>query len=86
MGQKRANGFGLHDMSGNVWEWTCSEFDEGYNGGESKCASNNNSNGRQLVNRGGSWGGEPRFMRSADRGWTTPGDWGTDLGFRLAQD
>ena len=32
MGSFRANGFGLHDMLGNVWEGTADCFNESYRG------------------------------------------------------
>ena len=83
VGGYRANGYGLHDMLGNVWEWTCSEYDEGYGGAEQRCTSG--SEGRRVI-RGGSWSNDPRRVRAAFRS-----RYATDyrlfyLGFRLAQD
>ena len=83
VGVYRANGYGLHDMLGNVWEWTCSEYDEGYGGAERRCASG--GAGRRVL-RGGSWSSEPWWVRSADRYGYGPDDRITTLGFRLAQD
>ena len=83
VGVYRANGYGLHDMLGNVWEWTCSEYDEGYGGAERRCASG--GAGRRVI-RGGSWLHVPRWVRSASRFGNDTGYRNYFLGFRLAQD
>ena len=80
--QKAANGFGLYDMSGNVWELTCSQHEGEYSGGEQKCA---NSGTVAHAARGGSWHYFPAWVRSAVRLWVAPTERINDLGFRLAR-
>ena len=81
VGQFQPNDFGLYDMLGNVWEWTCSEFTDPYGGAEKRCASAGNTRGRVL--RGGSWSDRPRSVRSAIRNGHSRGVRGSNLGFRL---
>jgi len=83
VGQKLANRFGLHDMTGNVWEWTCSAYTERYDGEERTCT--NDASSRRVL-RGGSWLDRTDLVRSAYRGRLDPTDRNNLLGFRLAQD
>ena len=79
VGSFNANPFGLYDMSGNVWEWTCSNWREQFDGSEQQC--NNITNDIQL--RGGSWGVPPDSVRAAGRGSLHPGDRLKNIGFRV---
>ena len=85
VGGKAANGLGLYDMTGNVDEWTCSEYEEKYAGGEKKCSGNNDTTGLRVA-RGGSWIPVPADVRSAGRSGFYPTGSSQAQGFRLAQD
>jgi len=79
------NSFGLHDTVGNVWEWTCSEYENKYKGKEKQCLSKKHANNAYLSFRGGSWFGGASWMRSAFRYFWSATDRDGDLGFRVAR-
>lgn len=65
--------YGCVDMSGNVWEWTSSEFDPEVD-----------IYFRTLVLKGGSYGSPANEVRCAERLDLNPGSTGTLFGFRVA--
>jgi formylglycine-generating enzyme required for sulfatase activity/serine/threonine protein kinase len=85
VGSKAANGLWLYDMSGNVWEWTCSAYAAPYDGAEQRCISNKDASSARVM-RGGSWGnGDPRNLRAANRRYGQPEFRDFNLGLRLAR-
>jgi formylglycine-generating enzyme required for sulfatase activity len=81
VGSFKPNPFGLYETAGNVWEWTCSEYQDKYTGKEQHCAK---SAGR-FAARGASWGSGASWARSAFRFWGTPTYRDVDDGVRLAR-
>ncbi len=80
VGTKKANGFGLYDMLGNVFEWV-NDYYDAYSADE-QTNPQGPSSGSNRVLRGGSWGSVTDFVRSSYRNGYTPGISHTKLGFR----
>jgi formylglycine-generating enzyme required for sulfatase activity len=79
-----ASPFGLHDMSGNAWEWTASDF-EVYPGGDPSLLTNKTAG---KVIRGGCYQSEPDQATTTYRGKWPPRGAKTyaQTGFRCALD
>lgn len=87
------NGFKLHDMHGNVWEWVADCYYDSYGnanipvsgrptdgGAATGCSSN-----QDRVLRGGSWYNFPQLLRSAIRDGNSPVFRDYIFGFRVAR-
>ena len=80
------NGWGLHDMHGNVWEWCEDVWHGNYTGApEDGSAWVRDRDPDRRVLRGGSWIEIPRSIRSADRFRGAPESRYYGAGFRVAR-
>lgn len=68
--QKKPNGYGLHDMSGNVREW---------------CWDSNPNRSEDRYYCGGSWRYGASYCEVGNESWSRANNWGLDLGFRIVR-
>jgi formylglycine-generating enzyme required for sulfatase activity len=83
VGGKAGNGYGLHDMAGNVFEWV-----NDWHGPYSAGAQTNPAGpmtGRYRGVRGGCWFISTYWLRAATREYDPPDSQGSYLGFRAAR-
>jgi len=82
LGSYGANAWGLHDMHGNVLEWCSDWYFSGLPGGQ---VSNPQGpvSGSERVIRGGNWGRNGRYCRSAVRYNGFPDGGYYTVGFRI---
>jgi len=81
-----ANGWGLHDMHGNVWEWCADHWHGSYNfapGDDQPWLIPAAAADERRLLRGGSWDFSPRNCRSAYRNRSRPVDADDFVGFRV---
>ena len=79
VGSFAANGYGLKDMAGNVFQWCWDWSGMPYAGGSDPRGA---VSGSYRVLRGGGWNGNANYCRTADRDYYFPSFSNNDFGFR----
>jgi sulfatase modifying factor 1 len=86
VGSYRANGFGLHDMQGNVVEWVADFYDAAYYASSPAVNPQGPENGKFRVIRGGGWHSGASCNRVCYRN-ALPANWvDFNVGFRCVKD
>lgn len=86
VGSFEPNGFGIYDMSGNVWEWVSDWYDLYYYGVSPIQNPRGPDQGGYKVIRGGSWADtDPRLGAVYFRNYTSPDERTPTIGFRCVR-
>ncbi len=82
--RKWSAGWGVADMSGNVWEWLQDRYQENYNNAPTDGNAVSGLGG-SVVLRGGAWGRDSDVLRAANRVFDAPTARNIRYGFRVAR-
>ncbi|MCB9138041.1 MAG: SUMF1/EgtB/PvdO family nonheme iron enzyme [Caldilineaceae bacterium] len=74
---------GIHDLAGNIWEWTASRY-AAYPYDPAANLEDPDGPGLRIC-RGGGWAANRKMVRCAYRNWNDPRNWNSSAGFRLAR-
>ena len=77
--------YGVHDMAGNVWEWTADWYGEDYYGSSPAQDPPGPTQGSVRVKRGGGWRTSSISLRTTVRNDGAPGGTDFQVGFRCVR-
>lgn len=84
-GYSPPNGYGIHDMTGNVWEWVSDRYEKDYYKFSEERDPKGPGASRYRTIRGGGWYSSEEMLRIKNRHWFTPEAGEVSVGFRCAK-
>jgi len=86
VGSKPANSWGLHEVHGNIWEYTSSRWKNSHLHANRDGTESSTSSSPWYVTKGGSWFDPAILSRSAARKKRLDDEMDTNLGFRILRE